>query len=173
MGSDWFAKVQTTGRTHTGRPVLLMEFEKENGGSVYCSNSMKIDTHVMSTKQFGDRGEQVAADYLERKGYRIIDRNYRFERAELDLIAFSPGERGEYGSELVFVEVKTRSGVAFGRPEEAVSGAKRRHIVRAAQAYLHEQRLEKARCRFDVVSVLLRGKEEPQIKHFERAFWAY
>lgn len=127
----------------------------------------------MSTKQFGDRGEDIAADYLEGKGYRIIDRNYRFERSELDLIAFSPEELGEYGSELVFVEVKTRSGVAFGRPEEAVSDAKKRQIVRAAQAYLHERRLEKARCRFDVVSILLRGNEEPEIEHFERAFWAY
>ena len=127
----------------------------------------------MSTKRFGDRGEAIAAEYLERNGYRIIDRNYRFERSELDLIAFSPGEPDGSGSELVFVEVKTRSGLGFGRPEESVSDAKRRHIVRAAQAYLHERRLEKARCRFDVISILLSGKDEPRIDHFERAFWAY
>ncbi len=128
----------------------------------------------MSTKTFGDRGEEIAAKYLERNGYRILDRNYRFERSELDLIASSPDEKGGAGSELVFVEVKIRSGLGFGRPEEAVSEAKRRHLVRAAQAYLHERRLEKARCRFDVISILLRAaNEEPQIEHFERAFWAY
>ena len=127
----------------------------------------------MSTKAFGDRGEHIAADYLEGKGYQIIERNYRFERSELDLIAFSPGEEGGPGAELVFVEVKTRAGLGYGRPEEAVSETKRRHIVRAAQAYLHERRLEKARCRFDVVSILIRGTGEAEIEHFERAFWAY
>lgn len=126
----------------------------------------------MSTKRLGDRGEDVAAAYLAEKGYRILDRNYRFERAELDLIAFSPGAPDGSGSELVFVEVKTRSGLRFGRPEEAISEVKRRHIVRAAQAYLHERRLEKARCRFDVISIVLPTGDEPEIQHFERAFWA-
>lgn len=123
----------------------------------------------MSTKQFGDRGEALAAEYLEEQGYRILDRNYRFERSEIDLIAFSPDEFAE----LVFVEVKTRSGLGFGRPEESVSDAKRRHIVRAAQAYLHERRLEKARCRFDVISIVLRADEQRDIEHFKRAFWAF
>ena len=127
----------------------------------------------MSTKSFGDRGEDVAARYLERNGYRILEKNYRFERSELDLVAFSPDEPGTLGPELVFVEVKTRSGLGFGRPEEAISEAKRRHLVNAAQAYLHERRLEKARCRFDVISIVLPAAGgEPQIEHFERAFWA-
>lgn len=128
----------------------------------------------MSTKHYGDHGEDLAARYLEKSGYQILDRNYRFERSELDLVAFSPAEEGGPGSELVFVEVKIRSGLGFGRPEEAVSDAKRRHLVRAAQAYLHERRLEKARCRFDVISIVDRhGSGEPEIQHFERAFWAY
>lgn len=129
---------------------------------------------IMSTKSLGDSGEAIAASFLERIGYRILDRNYRFERSELDLIALSPGSPDGVGPEIVFVEVKTRSGLGFGRPEEAVSEAKRRHVVRAAQAYLHERRLEKARCRFDVISILLRaGADEPEIEHFEQAFWAY
>lgn len=127
----------------------------------------------MSTKSFGDRGEDLAAIYLEENGYVILDRNYRFERAEVDLICFSPPDENGARGELVFAEVKTRSGLGFGRPEEAVSQMKRRHIVRAAQAYLHERRMEKARCRFDVISILLRPDRQPEIEHFERAFWAY
>jgi len=131
------------------------------------------ETRSMSTKSLGDRGEELAASYLEDNGYVILDRNYRFERAEVDLICFAPPDESGVGGELVFAEVKTRSGLGFGRPEEAVSRMKRRHIVRAAQAYLHERRLEKARCRFDVISILLRPDGEPEIEHFERAFWAY
>lgn len=126
----------------------------------------------MTSKEFGDRGEEIAKEYLESRGYVVIDRNYRFERAEVDLICLAPNDDGDPGDELVFAEVKIRSGTGFGRPEEAVSLLKRRHIVRAAQAYLHERRLERARCRFDVISILLHADTRPEIEHFERAFWA-
>lgn len=126
----------------------------------------------MATKRTGDRGEALAAAFLEKQGYRVLDRNYRFERAEIDLICFEPAERYEEGGELVFVEVKARSGLGFGRPEEAVDEEKRRHIVRATQAYLHERRLEGAPMRFDVVSVVLCPGQEPTIEHFKNAFWA-
>ena len=126
----------------------------------------------MNTKSLGDRGEELAAVYLMNNGYTILDRNYRFQRAELDLICSAPpDERGGH-LELVFAEVKTRSGLGFGRPEEAISRTKRRHIVRAARAYLHERHLEKARCRFDVISIILHPEAAPQIEHFKRAFWA-
>lgn len=127
----------------------------------------------MATKQIGDRGEELAAQYFESQGYLILDRNYRFQRAELDLVCLEPESDVAAGGEIVFAEVKTRTGLGYGRPEEAVSEQKRRHLVRAAQAYLHERRLEKAACRFDVVSILLRDGEDPQIDHFKRAFWAY
>lgn len=126
----------------------------------------------MATKDFGDRGEEIAARYLQEKGYVILDRNYRFERSEVDLICFEPAADSARDGELVFAEVKTRSGLGFGRPEESVSEAKRRHIVRAAQAYLHERRLEKSICRFDVISIVMRRGERPHIEHFKRAFWA-
>lgn len=126
----------------------------------------------MTTKGTGDRGEAIAAAYLEERGYRVLDRNYRYERAELDLVCFEPAERDEDGGELVVVEVKTRSGLGFGRPEEAVTEEKRRHIARATQAYLYERRLEGAPLRFDVVSVVLRQGAEPAVKHFKHAFEA-
>ncbi len=126
----------------------------------------------MSTKRTGDRGEELAATYLEKEGYRVLDRNYRFERAEVDLVCFEPAERDEHGGELVVVEVKTRSGTGFGRPEEAVTPEKQRHIVRATQAYLYERRLEGAPLRFDVVSVVLQKGRPPLIEHFKNAFLA-
>ncbi len=125
----------------------------------------------MSTKEIGDRGEAIAAAYLERKGYTILERNYRFERAEVDLICFMPAPKYEAGGELVFTEVKTRTGLGYGRPEEAVTEAKKRNLVRAAEAYLYERKLEGAFCRFDVISILLRRGQQPEIEHFENAFW--
>ncbi|MEX0748032.1 MAG: YraN family protein [Rhodothermales bacterium] len=126
----------------------------------------------MATKDLGDRGEEIAAHYLEEIGYVILERKYRFQRAEIDLICFAPSEQPEVRTELVFTEVKTRSSLAFGRPEEAVSYVKRQHLVRAARAYLHERRLESTPCRFDVISIVISKHGKPTIEHFERAFWA-
>ncbi|HYE95480.1 MAG TPA: YraN family protein [Rubricoccaceae bacterium] len=114
----------------------------------------------------GEEGEALAAAYLEAKGFRVLETNYRFSREEIDLVCFRPEGQG---GELVFVEVKTRRGHGFGRPEEAVGPAKRKAILRTAEAYLHEHRLEGASCRFDVVAITL-GRGEPQIEHFEHAF---
>ena len=124
----------------------------------------------MSTKTIGDRGEALAAAYLERKGYIILDRNYRFERAEVDLICFLPARQYEAGGELIFVEVKTRTGLGYGRPEEAVTKAKQRNLICAAEAYLYERNLDGAPCRFDVISVLLQRGNQAAIEHFENAF---
>ncbi len=123
-------------------------------------------------KDVGDRGEDIAARFLEAQGYVILDRNYRFQRAELDLVCYEPADDPAEGGELVFAEVKTRSGLGFGRPEESVSTGKQRHIARAARAYLYERRLESAPCRFDVISIVLRADGTPEIEHFKRAFWA-
>lgn len=126
----------------------------------------------MKRKQIGDRGENLAATYLEQHGYRILDRNYRYERAEVDLVGFEPAETPEQGGTIVFVEVKTRSGLGYGAPEEAVTDAKQQHIVRAAEAYLYERQLEGAPVRFDVISIVLQQGGAPEIEHFEDAFWA-
>jgi len=127
----------------------------------------------MSTKDLGDAGEDIAAAYLEKEGYVILERNYRFMRAEVDLVCFQPDANYERGGELVFAEVKTRSGVGYGRPEEAVTPEKQRNLIRAAQAYLHERRLEGSPCRFDVVTVLVRPGAEPEIEHIKQAFWTF
>ncbi len=123
----------------------------------------------MSNAELGRRGEDLAAGYLESKGYVVLDRNYRFERAEIDIVCYQPGPVPENGGDIVFVEVKARSGTGFGRPEEAVGDAKQRQIVHAARAYLYERQLEGAPCRFDVVAILDRGGA-PSFEHFESAF---
>ncbi|ADH85864.1 YraN family protein [Desulfurivibrio alkaliphilus] len=117
------------------------------------------------TKQrqgLGRRGEELAASYLEKAGYRIVARNYRTRAAELDIIA-------RRRDELVFVEVKSRNSTAFGSPLEAITAAKQRKIALAAQEYLVRERLSDQASRFDVVAVSFRGGK-PEIDHLVNAF---
>ena len=100
---------------------------------------------MASNHQLGQAGEWAAAAYLERGGYRILARNARVEGVELDLVV-------ERGGVVVFVEVKTRRGRAFGAPEEAVDARKQARIVRGATAWLRQQRRRPHRARFDVVT---------------------
>ncbi len=98
--------------------------------------------------RLGASGERLAARLLEERGYRVVARNWRCPYGELDVIA-------EDGPELVFVEVKTRRGGVMGSPEEAITPAKRRHLIAAAQTYLAEQGDEQRPYRFDVVAIEL------------------
>jgi putative endonuclease len=123
-----------------------------------------------SNQKIGRKGEDVAVRFLEEKGYRIMDRNYRFQRAEIDVVAFEPDD-DDQGGELVFVEVKTRSSLAYGHPEESISEEKERAIRKVAGAWLHERRMEGAPCRFDVVSIVLNQGDTPTIDHYENAFF--
>jgi putative endonuclease len=99
-----------------------------------------------STRALGRDGEALAATFLERRGYRIVARNLRIARGEIDLIAYD-------GAVLVFIEVKGRSGAAFGRGDEAVGARKRAQLGRLATAYLAQRRLSEQSCRFDLVTV--------------------
>ncbi len=123
----------------------------------------------MST-QLGRVGEDIAASYLEDKGFKIIERNYRFERAEVDLVCFLPDVDYAKGGELVFVEVKTRSSLVHGRPEEAVDVAKMKNVVQAAKAFIYEYKLDGAPTRFDVVTILMRETGSHHVEHFINAF---
>jgi putative endonuclease len=100
----------------------------------------------LNSRKEGSRGEDLAAEYLERNGYEILDRNYRFERGEVDLIA-------KDGDELVFIEVKARRSDAFGLPEDAITPQKEEQIKRVAEGYLFERQIENQACRFDVVAI--------------------
>ncbi len=113
----------------------------------------------------GKQGEDLAAAFMEAKGFHILDRNYRFKRAEIDLVALQldPGE-------LVFVEVKTRSSHTWGAPEVAVDSKKQSQMFRAADAYLHEKQMRTVPVRFDVIAVTLHSSGEPLFHHIEDAF---
>lgn len=113
--------------------------------------------------QLGRAGEDAAVNYLTEKGFIILERNWRYGRAELDIIALD-------NQTLVFVEVKTRSNDIFERPENAVNTRKRNQMIKAAIGYLHKSRHEHA-LRFDIVSVILRGGGMNQIDYFKDAFF--
>jgi len=121
---------------------------------------------MTTTNDIGDRGEAVAAAFLQEAGYRVLEQNYRFKHKEIDLVCYDPRK----GGEIVFVEVKTRSGTGFGPPEAAVTDDKKAALVEVSRAYLHERQLEGAPARFDVVGVLLTD-EEPEVAHHENAFY--
>ncbi|PAP77315.1 YraN family protein [Rubrivirga marina] len=123
---------------------------------------------MASPAEIGRRGEDLAVEHLEAKGYRVLERNYRFGREEVDIVAFQPTPKDD-GGMIVFVEVKARSGAGFGPPEAAVDKPKQQAILRVAEAYLHERRLIPSPTRFDVVAVQFDGGEA-ELTHFENAF---
>lgn len=105
---------------------------------------------MRSGKTLGDRGERIAADFLSRRGYDIVERKFRYARAEIDLIA-------RKDNLIVFCEVKTRRSNAFGTGEEAVDVKKQSRIKKAAEGYISVKRLESYEFRFDVVVVDIRS----------------
>jgi len=110
----------------------------------------------------GAAGEALAVEFLTKKGYTILVQNYRYERAEIDIIA-------EHASVLAFIEVKARRSNSYGEPEEAVTVAKQNQIRKAADGYLFERNLGERECRFDVITIITGGLE-PVIRHIENAF---
>lgn len=100
-----------------------------------------------------------------------MQRNYRFMKAEVDLIAFLPAKEYQRGGDLVFVEVKWRQDGSFASPEAAVDDGKRRRMIMAAEAFLHERKLEGTPCRFDVLAIIGSGDDQ-QVEHYESAFYA-
>lgn len=110
----------------------------------------------------GLAGQQAAEKYLKEKGYEILARNYRKPTGEIDLIAQDCGC-------LVFIEVKTRKGLGYGYPREAVNHTKQKRIARTALAYLTQHSLTESNIRFDVMEVLLQ-QGQIFVSHIENAF---
>ncbi len=107
----------------------------------------------------GNRGESLAAEFLKKKGFEIVARNYRFRKCEIDLIA-----RRENWT--IFVEVKTRSYSYYGQPEEFVDAQQAKRIFDAAEEYIFSTNWM-GHIRFDIVSVIMGSV--PEIIHFEDA----
>jgi putative endonuclease len=112
--------------------------------------------------ELGRMGEVLAARYLEDRGYRILVRNWRCRRGELDIVA-------EHGHDTVFVEVKTRSALGYGHPFESVTPVKRARLRSLAVAWCSESDRRTANIRIDVVGVLLKPGRRPVIEHLSGA----
>jgi putative endonuclease len=117
---------------------------------------------MINRRKSGADGENLAVDFLRKKGYRILEQNFRFERGEIDIIA-------EESETLVFVEVKARRSKTFGDPEDAVTEHKRSQIRRIAEGYLFKKNIEEKACRFDVIAIQYHDGEV-DIRHLENAF---
>ena len=120
-----------------------------------------LDAKVMSNQFKGRVGEDMACDFLLEKGYKILKRNHREGRAEIDVIA----QDGHY---LVFVEVKSRKNNKYGYPEEGVSKEQFTRISNAAQDYLGKVKWP-GPFRFDIISITY--GEDPELFHLEDVFY--
>ncbi len=117
---------------------------------------------MASHNDFGREAEQTAVRYLQQKGYEILERNWRFQKAELDIIAMKDNT-------LVVVEVKARTSDYFGAPESFVNPRKMKLIVQATQEYITRNDLD-LEVRFDIISIL-KNRYKEELEHIENAFY--
>lgn len=118
---------------------------------------------MKTTKEIGDRGEALAVEWLKQQGYEILEQNWRFRRAEVDIICKIEGI-------LVFIEVKTRSYDYYGTPDASINNRKETFLLDAANRYMELINYD-WEIRFDVISIILSKKGEHQMKHFKDAFF--
>ena len=120
---------------------------------------------MASHNELGKIGEEIAAQYLMKNGYKILCRNFYFDKAEIDIIAQKEEET------VVIVEVKTRNSNFFGDPQSFVTPAKIKNLVKAANEYIISNELN-VEVRFDIIAILKNQKEE-SLEHFENAFYYF
>jgi len=111
----------------------------------------------------GRKGEELAKQHLEAVGYEILDENWRFGKAEVDLIAY-------LDKTIIFVEVKTRTGNAFGEPEDFVDAAKQALLVSAADEFIGLMDFN-GEARFDIIAILFDQQGNYRLNHIQDAFW--
>ena len=111
----------------------------------------------------GRRGEEIAKEYLENLGYRILKMNWKYGRAEVDVIAEQHGV-------IIFVEVKTRTSIDYGQPEDFVSRKKELQLEFASAAFI-EMKNHQGEIRFDIIAIVFENKDLYKINHIEDAFW--
>ena len=143
---------------------LIKSYARKVG---YKVNSGSRHLHVTSAESggmgdhndTGTMGEELAADFLKRNGYEVLSRNFRYRRCEIDIVA----RRGDW---LLFIEVKTRSNVGYGKPEEFVHALQSARIMEAAEEYILSINWQ-GNIRFDIISVVMGARTE--IIHFKDA----
>ena len=112
----------------------------------------------------GTKGEQIAVDYLIAKGYDIFERNYIFQKAEVDIIA-------KKKDTLAIVEVKTRSSIAFGNPQDFLKPKQIQRIVKTIDHYVASNQLD-VEVRFDIIAIVKNGNQF-DIEHLENAYYHF
>ncbi|MDX2173089.1 MAG: YraN family protein [Bacteroidota bacterium] len=115
-----------------------------------------------NSQNLGKLGEGIAKTHLENSGYLILESNWRFKKYEVDIIA-------QKENKIIIIEVKARTGNAYGEPESFVSKQKQRFLISAAHNYLIEKNID-LECRFDIISILIINNI-PSVKHIESAFY--
>lgn len=114
--------------------------------------------------ELGKKGEQMAVDYLLKMGYHILDRNYRFDRAEVDIIA-------QTEDILAIIEVKSRSTTDFGNPQDFVKPKQIKNLVKAVDEYVNENSLD-VEVRFDIIAIVRQGSTF-NLEHLKDAFYHF
>jgi putative endonuclease len=121
--------------------------------------------------EIGKQGEDLAVEYLEKQGFRIFDRNYNFEKGEVDIVAYWENpENPAATAQLHFIEVKTLTDSRFRKPEDAVDQDKMRNMAKVASFYLYERQLVTLPTVFSVIAVALDIPEIPEIVFYEDVF---
>lgn len=115
---------------------------------------------------FGKEAEQLAVQFLEKKKYKVLERNYRFQKAEIDIIAHDL-----FKNEIVIVEVKARKYNSLQKPEEAVTKSKQKLLLKATDAFLINRNLN-LETRFDIISIE-KSVSNWTIRHIENAFYSF
>ena len=111
----------------------------------------------------GRKGEALAKAHMEAAGYEIMDENWVFGKAEIDLVAYKD-------KQIIFTEVKTCTGSGFGQPEDFVDARKQKLLVQAADGYIYLMN-HQGEVRFDIISILFDRNNNYKLKHIEDAFW--
>jgi len=125
---------------------------------------VKLTPHPGSFRlTLGERGERAACAFLKEHGYEILETNYKCKLGEIDVIARRRGR-------LAFIEIKTRTSAQFRMPQEAVNFQKQEKIFKVSQWYLKEKKSAKTSVAFDVVAILWREGEIPEIRLIADAF---
>lgn len=124
----------------------------------------RLNAIMAQHNELGKKGEQLAVDFLLKNGYEIIDRNYRFDKAEVDIIA-------KKNPILAIIEVKTRSTVDFGNPQDFVKPKQIQRLVKAVDEYVIANELD-VEVRFDIIAIVKEGKSF-NIEHLENAFYHF
>lgn len=119
----------------------------------------KMATHL----DLGRKGELLAKTHLEENGYEILDENWTFGKAEIDLIAYKDRV-------IIFTEVKTRTGNYFGEPEDFVDNRKQKLLAQAADEYIYLMD-HQGEVRFDIIAILFTNSGSYSLNHIEDAFW--